>query len=67
MWNKLPNELVSCEKVKQLYISNDLDEYDPKPSFDVEVRDSNYVTDFHIKLTEMIDLSGSECFAEFYR
>ena len=48
------------------YVPNDLDKYDPKPSFDVEVRDSNYVADFHIKLTEMIDLSGSEYYAEFY-
>ena len=48
------------------YVSNDLDKYDPKLSFDVEVSDSNYVADFHTKLTEMIDFSGSECFAEFY-
>ena len=41
--------------------------YDPKPSFNVEVRDSNYFADFHIKLTEMIDLSGSECFVKFHR
>ena len=33
----------------------------------VEMCDSNYVGDFHIKLTEIIDLSGSECFAEFHR
>ena len=33
----------------------------------VEVRDSSYVADFHIKLTEMIDLNGSECFAEFHK
>ena len=58
MQNKLPNELVSCEKVEQFYIPNDLDKYDPKPFFDVEVHDSNYVTDFHIKLTETIDMSG---------
>ena len=49
------------------YIPNDLVKYDPKPSFDVEMRDSNYVADFHIKLTEMIDLSGSEYFAEFHK
>ena len=49
------------------YVPNDLDRYDRKPPFHVEVRDSNYVADFHIKLTEMIHLSGSECFVEFYR
>ena len=31
------------------------------------MHDSNYVADFHIKLTEMIDMSGSECFAKFHR
>ena len=30
------------------------------------MRDSNYVADFHIKLTEMIDLSSSECLAKFH-
>ena len=46
------------------YVPNDLDKYDLKPSFDVEVHDPIYVADFYIRLTEMIDLSDSECFAE---
>ena len=49
------------------YVPDNLDKYDLKPSFDVKVHGSNYVADFHIKHTEMIDLSGSGYFAEFYR
>ena len=33
--------------------------------FNVEVRDSEYVADFCIKITEMIDLSVSVRFAEY--
>ena len=46
---------------------SDLDKHDQKPYFDIEVRDSNHVVDAHTKLTEIIRLSGSGCFAECQR
>ena len=49
------------------FVPQDLDKYDPKPFFEVEVSGSNTVADFHSKLTEMIDLRNSECVAEYYR
>ena len=49
------------------FVPKDLDKYDPKPSYEVEVSGSNTVADFHSKLTAMIDLRNSECEAVFYR
>ena len=49
------------------FVPKDVDKWDPKSSFEVEVSGSNFVADFHTKLTKMIDLRNSECSAEFYR
>ena len=43
----------------------DLENYDPKMSYVVEVSGSNTVADFRSKLVEMIDLINYECAAEF--
>ena len=45
----------------------DLENYDPKMSYVVEVSGSNTVADFRSKLTEMIGLRNYYCAAEFYR
>ena len=49
------------------FVPKDLDKYDPKPFFEVEVSGSNTVADFHSKLTEMNDLRDSDFVAEYYR
>ena len=48
------------------FFPKDLDQFDPKPSFDVEVYNTNTVADFQTKLFEMVNLSDSDYVAEFY-
>ena len=48
-------------------VQDDLDKFDPKTDYEVEVSGSNTVADFHSKLTEIISLRNSYCVAEYYR
>ena len=48
-------------------LPKDLENYDPKISYEVEVSGLNTVADFCSKLTEVIGLRNYKCEAEFYR
>ena len=48
-------------------LPKDLDKFDPKMSYEVEVSGSNTVADFRSKLNEMIGLRNYKCEVEFYR
>ena len=51
----------------QFYLlTKDLNKFDPKKSYEVEVSGFNTVANFHSKLVEMIGLKNYKCEAEFY-